>query len=54
MPVEDAHGHDVEGEEGADGDQVEQAVEGREESNDGCANKIIRTVNHSSNYRIAM
>ena len=37
MAVQDAHGDDVECEEGAHGDQVEQAVEGREQRDDGCA-----------------
>ena len=42
VPVEDAHGHDVKGEERADGDQVEQAVEGREEGDDGCVGRQSR------------
>ncbi len=37
VAVQDAHGDDVEGEQGADGDQVEQAVEGRKQRDDGCA-----------------
>ena len=37
VAVQDAHGDDVEGEQGADGDQVEQAVEGGEQRDDGCA-----------------
>ena len=37
VAIKGAHCHNVEGEECADGDQVEEAVEGREEGDDGCA-----------------